>query len=83
VICSKFDINRSRGFQSADLEKRPFPLKASIAYTTLLCTTVHACDGRPALMSLGFSGSLPGNFYIVCLYLYLLLAKKHDDDDGI
>jgi hypothetical protein len=31
-------------FSRRTLENRPFPLKASIAYTTLLCTNVHACD---------------------------------------
>jgi hypothetical protein len=34
-------------------------------------------------MSLGFSGSLPGIFYIDFLYLYLLLANKRDDDDEV
>jgi hypothetical protein len=38
-------------------------------------------NGRPALMSIGFSDSLPGIFYIDFLYLYLSLVNKHDDDD--
>jgi hypothetical protein len=28
------------------LEKRPFPLKASIAYTTLPCANALACDPK-------------------------------------
>jgi hypothetical protein len=38
-------------------------------------------NGRPALMRQSFLGSLPRIYYIVCLYLHILMANKHDDDD--
>lgn len=46
VIFSKVGIDRIRGFSRQTLEKRPLGLLllACIAYTTLHCTTVHACD---------------------------------------
>jgi hypothetical protein len=44
VIDSKFGVDRSRVFSRRTFENRPFPLKASIAYTTLPCANALACE---------------------------------------